>query len=517
MKNSTHMTAAETVAHLRDAHGWNDASIATLAVAGRTVADGHDGEHNSGAPLGHTHDHEMAAHLRDVHGWEDEAIYDAIDDGRDLVGIHDDGHTKDGDLAHLYADLVRVTARVTPQVWSHDVALPVAAPGADQWDATAYARTYAEYIRALLDGQGGSPVVVVDCDEYFVADPAAPRWLVEWDGPFTIDLTIELTAELATDRDGSAPTAPLGACARCDQTMYAGARGYPIDAGGDEGCRFENLPAHYEGETGHLMAPDPDGLRPPGRCNGCGNGLRADNNGGLYCGAADCSKFDGDFACAECDVPAAYDGDGTVRHMFGLPRELSWRLDEDHVPYEDISWGAPVDTSADEIAAVQLVQLYGTPEDGKTVRVTTPASVPDELTPTQRQVAIEHVQALLHVSKRRAAMIVDTRSIAGAMPDMLEDSVRGGATPSLLSHVIASAVRGRGHDLRSVSALLRAAGAPTTLDTLCNTLTFGAHPEVFVMSTNGAVHARGAQDTEPVMVVPDANPLRTVKALRRLL
>jgi hypothetical protein len=81
----------------------------------------------------------------------------------------------------------RYIAHFTPEEWVRDNAVEVDAEGPQEWDCTAYARGVADYLEVcarrrhenLDDG-------VLDNDDVFADDPAAPEWVRAWHGPFTI-------------------------------------------------------------------------------------------------------------------------------------------------------------------------------------------------------------------------------------------------------------------------------------------------------------------------------------------
>ena len=68
------------------------------------------------------------------------------------------------------------------QAWINDYAVSVDPHGPTTWDCTAYAEEHAEYVRDILARREDS----VDLDDVFAYDPAAPEWVQEWTGPFSI-------------------------------------------------------------------------------------------------------------------------------------------------------------------------------------------------------------------------------------------------------------------------------------------------------------------------------------------
>jgi hypothetical protein len=81
------------------------------------------------------------------------------------------------------------TAHFQGEAWVNDNAVPTDDEGDDEWDCTAFAHEHMDYVRGLeerrgeyLDGSFG----IVDNDDVFKSDPAAPEWVRDWQGPFTI-------------------------------------------------------------------------------------------------------------------------------------------------------------------------------------------------------------------------------------------------------------------------------------------------------------------------------------------
>lgn len=74
----------------------------------------------------------------------------------------------------------RVTAHFQPQAWVNENAVDVDAEGDQTWDCTEFTAQYLDYVDGLRDG--------VDVDDIFKDDPAAPDWVTEWQGPFTITI-----------------------------------------------------------------------------------------------------------------------------------------------------------------------------------------------------------------------------------------------------------------------------------------------------------------------------------------
>jgi hypothetical protein len=87
----------------------------------------------------------------------------------------------------------RYQAQFTPEQWQGDQAVETASEGARDWDCTRFALENQDYLDRLeahsesLDGPFGA----VDNDDLFQGDPAAPAWIRDWRGPFTIRIIRE--------------------------------------------------------------------------------------------------------------------------------------------------------------------------------------------------------------------------------------------------------------------------------------------------------------------------------------
>jgi hypothetical protein len=86
---------------------------------------------------------------------------------------------------------MRYIAHFTPEVWVNDYAIEAAPQGPQEWDCTALATSPDgdAYLARLVDGGLGDlsdPYGVLDNDDWFSDDPAAPEWVRNWQGPFTI-------------------------------------------------------------------------------------------------------------------------------------------------------------------------------------------------------------------------------------------------------------------------------------------------------------------------------------------
>lgn len=79
------------------------------------------------------------------------------------------------------------TARFVPQAWVNDYAVDVDPEGDTEWDCT-------EAVREYLNPHGGLRKTFrlmtggeyLDNDDILHSDPAAPEWVREWRGPFSI-------------------------------------------------------------------------------------------------------------------------------------------------------------------------------------------------------------------------------------------------------------------------------------------------------------------------------------------
>jgi len=87
----------------------------------------------------------------------------------------------------------RFTARFYPEAWVRNNAVEVDAEGPQEWDCTVFASTaenteYLEDMRTWFSEHDGW---VLDADDVFKNDPAAPQWVREWRWPFTIKVREE--------------------------------------------------------------------------------------------------------------------------------------------------------------------------------------------------------------------------------------------------------------------------------------------------------------------------------------
>ncbi|AXV10235.1 hypothetical protein DVS28_b0495 (plasmid) [Euzebya pacifica] len=145
------------------------------------------------------------------------------------------------------------------------------------------------------------------------------------------------------------------------------------------------------------------------------------------------------------------------------------------------------------------------------------ATTANELTPTQRKIAIEHIKAICGVSKNVAANHVDEWTFAGLPVPEAE-----------LLTVVRSAVAGQSTP-PAVGLVLRSLGVDVDVDG--DVVCFGVTGDDWFNWSPGAspvVTLRGGRMVPTPDVegstgqrlgteVPEANPLRTAKALRRLL
>ncbi len=102
------------------------------------------------------------------------------------------GYGEAMDLSHDMSDAAYF-ARFQPEWWIDDEAVPVDPAGRTEWDCTEFMLKddgdMLEYITDSVKaglGELNSTVGVLDSDDKFIADPAAPQWAREWNGPFTI-------------------------------------------------------------------------------------------------------------------------------------------------------------------------------------------------------------------------------------------------------------------------------------------------------------------------------------------
>lgn len=89
--------------------------------------------------------------------------------------------------------MTRYTAHFDPQASVNGRIIDIDADGQQTWDCTAYAEQHRDYLAwltstsmwmlgaTLHDG-------LLDTDDVFKDDPAAPQWVRDYNGPFTICL-----------------------------------------------------------------------------------------------------------------------------------------------------------------------------------------------------------------------------------------------------------------------------------------------------------------------------------------
>jgi hypothetical protein len=78
------------------------------------------------------------------------------------------------------ADMENYRARFYPQAWQGDVSIDVDPEGETEWTPS----DLPDSLRAAADEANGEEVV--DYRDQLRGDLAAPTWIHEWSGPFTI-------------------------------------------------------------------------------------------------------------------------------------------------------------------------------------------------------------------------------------------------------------------------------------------------------------------------------------------
>lgn len=89
-----------------------------------------------------------------------------------------------GGESHPHEPAGAFTATFSAEAWVNDQAIEVDPEGPTEWDCTTAVFEHLAYFQAL----GLDSVVdgLVDNDDVLKGDPAAPEWIQEWRGPFTI-------------------------------------------------------------------------------------------------------------------------------------------------------------------------------------------------------------------------------------------------------------------------------------------------------------------------------------------
>ena len=108
---------------------------------------------------------------------------------------------------------MRFLATFTPQAWQRDYAIDVDPEGPTEWDCTAFIRDPANGLKEseileVIQSDGSW----LDTDDVLKGDDAAPAWVKEWQGPFSINVT----TAVASEYEG-------GVCPDCGDDIPAGA------------------------------------------------------------------------------------------------------------------------------------------------------------------------------------------------------------------------------------------------------------------------------------------------------
>ena len=77
------------------------------------------------------------------------------------------------------------TAHFDPQAWINDYATTVDAQGEQTWDCTAFIEADPA-LKAEVDEAIADEGHFLDTDDVLMGDEAAPQWVKDWSGPFTI-------------------------------------------------------------------------------------------------------------------------------------------------------------------------------------------------------------------------------------------------------------------------------------------------------------------------------------------
>ena len=86
-------------------------------------------------------------------------------------------------------DRRRLRATFTPEAWVDDSAIAVDGRGRDVWDCTNFVERHPELfgdLATILAANGSW----LDKHDALWNDPEAPSWIRDWDGPFTIVVTV---------------------------------------------------------------------------------------------------------------------------------------------------------------------------------------------------------------------------------------------------------------------------------------------------------------------------------------
>lgn len=86
---------------------------------------------------------------------------------------------------------VKVSVHFQPEAWQNGYAVEIDPSGPQDWDGSTYWHELPLLYRRSLIERVNEYGEVLDRDDLYAADPAAPAWVREHRGPFTITLALD--------------------------------------------------------------------------------------------------------------------------------------------------------------------------------------------------------------------------------------------------------------------------------------------------------------------------------------
>lgn len=138
----------------------------------------------------------LKVRVSDANGEREAVVTGTGRDGEDEVVFLGDGTwTRPLNIVGVAGSERRYVAEFEPQKWVGDDAYPAEPKGETEWDCTAFVTSPPEWVgkdyfgkefRKDIENSGE----YLDRDDVLKDDPAAPAWVREWRGPFTITVRL---------------------------------------------------------------------------------------------------------------------------------------------------------------------------------------------------------------------------------------------------------------------------------------------------------------------------------------
>ena len=92
--------------------------------------------------------------------------------------------------------MTKYIASFQPEAWQNDCAIPVDPEGETEWDCTTFVTDppgwCKNYFGQKFHKAAGDGDEFLDTGDVLLQDPAAPEWVRNWRGPFTISVRAAL-------------------------------------------------------------------------------------------------------------------------------------------------------------------------------------------------------------------------------------------------------------------------------------------------------------------------------------